>query len=92
MSSRRRGLRKGVEMMRFRSWKPSQRVRWRQMSVSQQSGWLTGLIALGATMTAVSATQLEPVFWQGFMTGAWGTGTAVLIGLLVGVQVSARHR
>ncbi|NMP24148.1 hypothetical protein [Sulfobacillus harzensis] len=79
-------------MMGFRSWKPSQRVRWRQMSVPQQSGWLTGLIALGATMTAVSATQLEPVFWRGFMTGVWGTGTAVLIGLLVGIQVSARHR
>ncbi len=79
-------------MMGFRSWKQLQHVRWRQLSLRQQSGWLTGLIALGATMAAVSATQLEPAFWQGFMTGVWGAGTAVLIGLLVAIQVSARNR
>lgn len=78
--------------MGFRSWKPLQRARWRQLSLQQQSGWLTGLIALGATMTAISATQLDPVFWQGFMTGVWGTATAVLVGLLVAIQASARNR
>ena len=76
--------------MGFRSWKKLQRAHWRQLSLQQQSGWLTGLIALGATMTAVSATELVPTFWQGFMTGVWGTGTALLVGLLVAIQVSAR--
>jgi hypothetical protein len=79
-------------MMSFRSWQQLQRVRWRQLSLQQQSGWLTGLISLGATMIAVSVTQLQPAFWRGFVTGVWGTGTAVLIGLLVAIQVSARNR
>ncbi len=79
-------------MTTFRSWKQLQRSRWRQLSLQQQSGWLTGLIALGATMTAISAVELAPTFWQGFMTGVWGTGTVLLIGLLVAIQVSARSR
>jgi hypothetical protein len=78
--------------MGFRSWKQLQRARWRQLSWQRQSGWLVGIIALGATMTAISATQVEPSYWQGFMTGVWGSGTVMVIGFLVAIQISARNR
>ena len=78
-------------VVKVRSDKQSSHARWAQLSVPQRSGWLTGLIALGATLTAISATQLEAPFWQGFLTGVWSTGTAVLIGWLVAIQIAARN-
>ncbi len=53
----------------------------------RRTATLTGLIALGATMIAVTATSPIPPFWRGFMTGVWCAGT---VGLMV--WQAQRHR
>ena len=78
-------------MSGFRAWKQSQRQHWNNLNLKQQSGWLTGMIALGTTMTVVAATNPIPAFWQGLMTGIWGSGTAALIVWLVAIQVASRR-
>ncbi len=79
-------------MTGFKQWKQSQFSHWNRLSLQRQSGWLIGLIALGATMTTTSATATVPAFWQGLMSGIWGSGTAVLIALLAVIQFRARKR
>ncbi len=80
-------------MTTLKKWKLVQWKRWNQLPLQQRSGWLVGLIALGATMTAVSATQLtSPAFWRGFITGIWASDTLILIGFLALIQFQARKR
>lgn len=42
---------------------------WAQGPLPHRTGLLTGLIAGGATMTTVFASQMPPGFWLGFLTG-----------------------
>jgi hypothetical protein len=79
-------------MKSFRTWKSAQRASWHALSLSQQSGWLTGLITLGATMTALSATLSAPSFWQGFLVGVWSVWTVLGMIALLAVQWVARKR
>jgi len=40
-------------------------------AVQATHGYISGLVALGATMTGVTAVAPIPPFWRGFMTGLW---------------------
>ena len=78
-------------MRSLRAWKLSHRQRWQHLSWQQQSGWLTGWIALSATMTALSATSATPAFWQGVLVGLWGFSAVAGIMGLVTIQWRHRH-
>lgn len=52
---------------------------WSERSFKQRTGYISGLVALGATMTGVTAVTPIPLFWRGFMTGVWVSLTIAAI-------------
>jgi hypothetical protein len=78
-------------MRSLRAWKLSLRQRWQHLSWQQQSGWLTGWIALSATMVSTALSIAIPAFWQGALVGLWGFSTLAGIVSLVTVQWRHRH-
>lgn len=65
--------------------------RWSQLPFKQRTGSVTGLVALGATMTGVTASTLMPIFWRGLMTGVWLSATLATVVWLVKINLHYRR-
>jgi len=68
----------------------SKQTHWSERSFTQRTGSISGLVALGATMTGVTAVTPIPLFWRGFMTGLWVAMTMTTIAWQVSLQLRER--